>query len=517
MNQKPQTIDEIEAEYELLSEKLDHEKLDYDEFVKQVDRLPSFPVGNQQWRLNRAGEWVYQEGGVWQRGNIRQALAKEETLTGQHPPKAAALTAKPPASSKFLPTVLSRVSTSVLIGATVLLLLLGMGLFSLLWGISLRSKSTATSMPVVSADDTSTPDFTLTTPWPTFTPSPTALPPTFTSSPTSLPPTFTPSPVLPPDTPAWPTPTPMPTVTQSPPSPSPESQAKEIVPVTTTPPTPVLQGKIAYADYDPVNETYHIHLLDLSAMTSTKFIPEAANPCFSPNGQEIAYRSWAADNRGLWVQEVGGSKSWQPSEGYESARPQWSPDGKGLIFSSRQAGDRRWQLYYPIDQAIAIPDLGWAADWLNADTLIYAGSIKEQPGLYLANLDGFQARRFTNNQTDTAPAVSADGSYVAYTSKGDSGDNWDVYIVDHNGKPVRRLTTHPDRDGIPAWSPDDHYLAFASHRNGSWGLWVIDAAGQGEPKLLASLNGLDFYPRQATEVEKHDWTMHTITWSPLNR
>jgi Tol biopolymer transport system component len=186
-----------------------------------------------------------------------------------------------------------------------------------------------------------------------------------------------------------------------------------------------------------------------------------------------------------------------------------------LVFPSRQAGDRLWRLYYAVDQEVGLPDQAWAADWLSQDTLIYAGILNNQAGLYLANLNGSNARPFTKNPTDTAPAVSNDGSRVAYTSQGETGNNWDVYVAPSAGAPVRRLTTHPARDGLPTWSPDDNYIAFASDREGGWGLWVIDAAGQGQPRRLISLaNSLDLHPREATPAEKHDWTLHTLTWSP---
>ncbi|MCL4301663.1 MAG: PD40 domain-containing protein [Anaerolineae bacterium] len=522
MYQTLQDVEQIEADYKGLSLKYDQDEFTYDEFVKRVDALPHCQLGGKEWRLNRAGEWVYLEGHTWLQGDIRQHLASEAPTFISSPLLSPSSSAEVPKSSPK-PSPKPLFSAPILIIGTVAVLLLIIGLSILFWAVSQLENPiptvVAVASPVISPTLLqSTPTFASVPPTPTTT----LIPPTLT--PTPIPPTSTPTFVSPttPLIPATPTVTPSsPSVTPTP-SPLPEATAtptftpaSEAAPIPIASPTPSLQGKIAYADYDLTNETFHIYLLDLSTVSSVKFIENAAEPSLRPDGKQIAYRSWAGDRRGLWVQNLDGSDSWQLSRGHESSRPQWSLNGDDLIFSSRQSGDRHWRLYYALDETISIPGPAWAADWSAKDKLIFAGTINENPGLYTANLDGSNVQSLTSNQTDTAPAVSFDGRYIAYTSLDDSENNWDVYIVTNEGIPIRRLTTDPARDGIPAWSPNSNYIAFASDRGGGWGIWVIDAAAQDQPRLLASLAyGLDLHPLQATQEERHDWTMHTITWSP---
>lgn len=77
----------------------------------------------------------------------------------------------------------------------------------------------------------------------------------------------------------------------------------------------------------------------------------------------------------------------------------------------------------------------------------------------------------------TDPALSPDGQVVAFSY---SGDLWRVAV---DGGTAKQLTTHPDRDGQPAFSPDGRSIAFVSDRSGTRQLYRIPADG-GRPEQL---------------------------------
>jgi Tol biopolymer transport system component len=77
---------------------------------------------------------------------------------------------------------------------------------------------------------------------------------------------------------------------------------------------------------------------------------------------------------------------------------------------------------------------------------------------------------------DWMPALSPDGSRVAFVS--DRDGNEDIYVLRvDNPSSVQRLTFTPERDREPAWSPDGTRIAFDSQRSGNWDVWVMDANG----------------------------------------
>ncbi|HKT30916.1 MAG TPA: PDZ domain-containing protein [Gammaproteobacteria bacterium] len=61
------------------------------------------------------------------------------------------------------------------------------------------------------------------------------------------------------------------------------------------------------------------------------------------------------------------------------------------------------------------------------------------------------------------PRFSPDGSLVAYTGNYDGSDN--VYVVPAAGGEPRRLTWHPNDNGVVGWTPDGRQVLFNSHRN----------------------------------------------------
>ena len=58
------------------------------------------------------------------------------------------------------------------------------------------------------------------------------------------------------------------------------------------------------------------------------------------------------------------------------------------------------------------------------------------------------------------PALSPDGSRVAFGWTGETGDNVDLYLKQTNTSGLLRLTEHPGFESSPAWSPDGTTIAF---------------------------------------------------------
>ena len=77
------------------------------------------------------------------------------------------------------------------------------------------------------------------------------------------------------------------------------------------------------------------------------------------------------------------------------------------------------------------------------------------------------------------PAISPDGTQIAFTYKGD------VYTVSANGGRATQITTNPSHDTHPIWSPDGKQIAFASDRMGGMDIEGVAAATPEEIHKLA--------------------------------
>ena len=76
-------------------------------------------------------------------------------------------------------------------------------------------------------------------------------------------------------------------------------------------------------------------------------------------------------------------------------------------------------------------------------------------------------------------SISPDGQTIAFSYKGD------VFTVSASGGQARQLTSNAAYDSYPIWSPDGKKIAFASSREGSLDIYVMDKFG-GEPKRLTT-------------------------------
>ena len=79
-------------------------------------------------------------------------------------------------------------------------------------------------------------------------------------------------------------------------------------------------------------------------------------------------------------------------------------------------------------------------------------------------------------------AISPDGSTIAFSYQGD------VYTVPAQGGRAYQVTTNAAHDTRPVWSPDGRQIAFASDRQGSMDIYVVDKDG-GVPTRLTTHSG----------------------------
>src|SRR5450432_1138742 len=89
------------------------------------------------------------------------------------------------------------------------------------------------------------------------------------------------------------------------------------------------------------------------------------------------------------------------------------------------------------------------------------------------------------------PVVSPDGKRVAFAVRDTDYDanrgRFDIYVanVDGSGSSVR-LTSHPENDTDPRWSPDGKWIYFVSARSGSGQVWRVSPSG-GEAEQVTKL------------------------------
>jgi TolB protein len=116
------------------------------------------------------------------------------------------------------------------------------------------------------------------------------------------------------------------------------------------------------------------------------------------------------------------------------------------------------------------------------------------PGLYIDDIYEQKRTVVSVKGTSYAPAFSADGGKLAFSSSMDG--NAEIYVADVDLNPtrvgkVRRLTFNPGIDTAPSWSPNGREIAFTSDRGGTAQIYIMDAEGTNPRRISFGANHHD--------------------------
>jgi uncharacterized protein YjdB len=113
--------------------------------------------------------------------------------------------------------------------------------------------------------------------------------------------------------------------------------------------------------------------------------------------------------------------------------------------------------------------------------------------LYLMDADGRNLQRLTSNPgNEGEPAWTPDGKRVIYTAT--TGATTQIAIISVDGSDNRQLTMGPSRNQSPAVSPDGRTIAFVSTRDGNQEIYTMSLDGSNQRRLTKS-SARDSNPR----------------------
>jgi Tol biopolymer transport system component len=235
--------------------------------------------------------------------------------------------------------------------------------------------------------------------------------------------------------------------------------------------SPVASTSTPTLTLSPPTPTITLRMIADDSPTATLAPSQTLEPTIAPTdtptpfptptgggGGQIAFASKASGNFQIYAINSDGTGRRQITNLPEGAcQPDWSPDGKRLVFIS------------PCD---TINDY-------------YPGS-----AMYIINEDGKGLLPLpTLAGGDYDPKWSPDGNKIAFTSLRNSGRP-QLYVLNLEDNLVTPISEKFLTDFQPSWSPDGKQIVFISTRKQGQQVWVMDADGKNPQQLTRRNNGI---------------------------
>ncbi|WP_019670339.1 TolB family protein [Eudoraea adriatica] len=201
------------------------------------------------------------------------------------------------------------------------------------------------------------------------------------------------------------------------------------------------------------------------------------------------YRDYLASN--LEILDIGsGNREIIYKSAHSIQAPNWTPDGKRLIYNSKG------HLYnYELSTNFISPlNTGFAVNNNNDHVLTFDGTLL---GISNHNQDdgGTSALYYMPAQGDSLPTMvtkpgvgasylhgwSPDNKKMVFT--GNRNNAYDIYTIDLDSGKEQQLTNKNTLDDGPEYSPDGEYIFFNSTRTGKMKLWRMKANGEDKTQL----------------------------------
>jgi TolB protein len=222
------------------------------------------------------------------------------------------------------------------------------------------------------------------------------------------------------------------------------------------PPKPTVPEKLRYVwplyPYDiyraNIDGTYPVRIT-----TNSQY---DAEPVVSPDGGQIVFGSQRDGNFDVYVMNADGSNVRRLTDrpGYNGG-PWFSPDGTRIVWRAwhpeTEAEQKQWKDCMEKNYIIAFP-----------------------LSLWVMNADGSDKRMLlSNGATNFAPSWHPDGNRIIFASNMDDwrddirqfGHNFELYLINLDGKGLERITFNTTFDSFPMFSPDGNKLVWASNRD----------------------------------------------------
>ncbi|MBL7542374.1 MAG: M28 family peptidase [Bdellovibrionaceae bacterium] len=269
------------------------------------------------------------------------------------------------------------------------------------------------------------------------------------------------------------------------------------------------------------NPFYQMYIMDLKSGQITRVSPgNGKTTCgwIHPNMKKAMWSSTHLDPEWEKKQKeeiesrknpVKGRYSWSYDEQYDIFES--SLDGKNAKRLTKELGYDAEGSYSPDGQWIAFASnrTGYSSPLNEEEKKLFQKDPSSQMEIYIMKSDGTQVRRLTNSLGyDGGPFFSADGRKITWRRFDKTGATAEIYTMNVDGSDQKQITHLNSMSWAPYFHPSGKYIVFASSVLGysNFELFLVDAEGKQKPIRVTNDDGFDGLAAFSPDGKKMTWT-----------
>jgi Tol biopolymer transport system component len=280
------------------------------------------------------------------------------------------------------------------------------------------------------------------------------------------------------------------------------------------------------SEREPGNPFYQIYALDLTTGDTTRISPgygKTTCSFFRPGTNEIEFASTHHDPKSKQYQQdeldfrASGKQrrySWDYDPEFEiyaykpgaapSAPPTYTrlTNARGYDAEGSYSPDGQWIAFTSMRDAYNRTLNAEEQKQLEVDPSYFAE-------IYIMRADGSGQKRLTNVPGyDGGPFFSPDGKRIIWRRFDTSGLIANVFTMNPDGTDVRQITDFAAMSWAPYIHPSGQYILFASNKLGfeNFEVYMVDIDGKKEPVRITYADGFDGLPVPSPDGRQLAWT-----------
>lgn len=256
---------------------------------------------------------------------------------------------------------------------------------------------------------------------------------------------------------------------------------------------------------------------DSQILTSDRNL--AVSPNWSPDGKNIIYSLYtkkvrsSQQNLTMFIHDLNkGKRSVLSNRNGLNSGGCFAPDGKSVYLTISNNGtpniyklDLRGKELAQLTQGPAGAMNVEAAVSPDGSKIAFSSDRGGKPMIYIMNSDGTNVKRLTfQGKYNSSPSWSADGTKIAFAGQIDS--YFDVFVMNSDGSNMIRVTSALKKNGkrasheSPSFSPDGRYLVYTSDRTGKNQIYINTLDGLNEQRVTNDSYNY-FKPKWSSNIE----------------